>query len=132
MHFFQKSILIIIVSFFLSLIPIMPWFTPFIVCFLISIFISSKSNLEFLSGILGVGLFWLIYMLFYLFISKIGLPSKVAAIFAESTGKEISSLLIVAITFLLGGLLGGLSSFSGSLLAGRKKGKKDSYRLKMK
>jgi hypothetical protein len=132
MHFFQKSILIIVVSFLLTLIPIMPWFTPFIVCFLISIFISNKSNLEFLSGFLGVGLFWLIYMFFYLLISKVGLPTKVAAIFAANTGKEISTPLIIFFTFLLGGLLGGLSSLSGSLLSGRKSGKKNSYRLKVK
>ena len=133
MHFLQKSILIIIVSFFISLIPIMPWFIPFIVCFILGFLFSDKLNLEFLSGFLGVGLFWLLYMSFYLIVSKVGLPSKVIAVFAESTGKNISTPFIVLITFLLGGILGGLSGLSGNLLFGKTKTKqKATYKLRMK
>lgn len=117
MNIIVKIILIIFISFLLSLIPITPWFTPFIICFLIEFFTAKKTNTAFVSGFLSVFAFWLLYMVFYLSISNVGLPTKVAQIFSESTGHQISLPILITISVLLGGLLGGLSSLSGYLLS---------------
>ncbi len=135
--FIIKVITIAVLSFLLTLF--LPWYTPFIVCFITGLILSNKPGNNFLAGLLGVGLFWLGAAL-YLDISNAHLLSgKVANLFSESLKTEITGAVLLMITAFLGGLLGGLSSMAGAMLMDdgsrgrlRKVVKSGRYTLKMK
>lgn len=71
-------------------------------------------------------------MLFYIANSKVGLPAKMANILTESTGLGINTAILFIITLLLGGILGGLSSLSASLLfLSKKTVQQQRYKIKL-
>ncbi len=132
-----KVLIIIILSFLLTLF--LPWYTPFIICFLVGIVLSNKPGNNFLSGLFGVGLFWLGYALFLDLRNEHLLSSKVAQLFSDSLGAPLSGGVLLIVTTVLGALLGGLSSMAGAMIMDdgsrqrlRKAVKSGSYRLKLK
>ena len=135
--FFIKVLIIIISSFLLTLF--LPWYTPFIVCFIVGISLSNKPGNNFLAGLFGVGLFWLGYALFLDIRNEHLLSSKVAQLFSDSLGAPLSGGVLLIVTTILGALLGGLSSMAGAMIMDdgsrkrlRKAVKSGSYRLKLK
>lgn len=135
--FFMKFGLIVILSFLLTLF--LPWYTPFIICFLTGIIFSNKPGNNFLSGLLGIGLLWLCYALYLDFANKHVLSSKIAQLFSSSLNTEITVGVLVMVTTFLGALLGGLSCMAGAMIADdgsrnrmRKAVKGGRYKLKLK
>lgn len=132
-----KVLIIAILSFLLTLF--LPWYTPFIVCFLAGITLSNKPGNNFLAGLFGVGLFWLGYALFLDIRNEHLLSSKVAQLFSDSLGTPLSGGILLTVTTILGALLGGLSSMAGAMIMDdgsrkrlRKAVKSGRYTLKMK
>ncbi|HPA35868.1 MAG TPA: hypothetical protein PLA16_05850 [Chitinophagales bacterium] len=135
--FLVKLLVVAIVALFLPFVA--PWYSPFIACFIIGIILSNKPGNNFLAGFLGVGLVWLGYTLWLDIRNQHYLSSRIAQLFSNSLQTDISYGLLILITFLLGALLGGLSTMAGAMLVDdgsrkrlRKAVKSGSYRLKLK
>jgi Na+/phosphate symporter len=122
-------------SFILTLF--LPWYTPFIICFLVGIIFSNKRGNNFLAGLLGIGLFWLSYALFQDLKNDHVLSSKIAVLFSESLNTQITSSVLLMVTTFLGALLGGLSTMAGAMIMDdgsrrkRKAVKTGSYKLNL-
>lgn len=112
--FVIKVLIIAILSFVLTLF--LPWYMPFIVSFIVGLTLSNRPGNNFLSGLIGVGFFWLIYAL-YLDISNAHVLSrKVALLFSDSLNTAITGAVLIMVTTFLGGLLGGLSAMAGAMI----------------
>lgn len=133
--FIVKFLIISILSFILTLF--LPWYTPFIICFLVGIIFSNKRGNNFLAGLLGIGLFWLSYALFQDLKNDHVLSSKIAVLFSESLNTQITSSVLLMVTTFLGALLGGLSTMAGAMIMDdgsrrkRKAVKTGSYKLNL-
>lgn len=90
---------------------ILPWWSIVIVAFIIGALWKSSSANAFLSGVLGLGLLWFGAALLFSTSSNSPLPEHVAALFQLG-----SSILLAAVTGLIGGVIGGLASLSGNYL----------------
>lgn len=112
--FTVKVLIIGILSFILTLF--LPWYTVAVVAFFTGVFLSNKPGNNFLAGFFGVGLFWLAYTLYLDIFNDHVLSTKIAALFAKNLGSAITSPVMIIVTTLLGGILGGLASFSGALI----------------
>lgn len=112
--FIIKILIIAILSFLGTLF--LPWYTPFIVAFLTGITFSNKPGNNFLAGVLGVGLFWLSYALFLDIRNEHLLSGKVAALFSDSLGTQITGGVLLMLTTFLGALLGGLAAMAGAMI----------------
>lgn len=133
--FIVKFLIISILSLILTLF--LPWYTPFIICFLVGIIFSNKRGNNFLAGLLGIGLFWLSYALFLDVKNDHVLSSKIAVLFSESLNTQITSSVLLMVTTFLGALLGGLSTMAGAIIMDdgsrrkRKAVKTGSYKLNL-
>lgn len=133
--FFLKLLLISILSLAFSFY--LPWYTPFIICFIVGAVLSNKPGNNFLAGLLGVGLFWLVYALFLDFKNEHVLSIKIAHLFSSSLNTNITSGVLIMVTTFLGAIFGGLSSLSGAMIMDngsrkrRKAVKTGSYKLKL-
>lgn len=112
MKFIFQSTIIITVSWIAVLF--LPWYSIAVVAFAFGYLL--KSNANFLSGFLGVGLLWILKLIISSNDSE--LPHMVAEIFQLE--KEIWLMLIAA---LMAGLTAGLACLAGSLLKVEKKRK---------
>jgi len=135
--FLIKVFVIALLSFLLTLF--LPWYTPFIVCFLTGLVLSNKPGNNFISGLLGVGLFWLGYALLLDFRNNYVLSTKVAVLFSDSLKTDITSGVLLMVTTFLGAILGGLCTMAGAMIADdgsrqrlRKAIKNGRYTLKVK
>lgn len=135
--FFVKVFIIALLSFGLTLF--LPWYTPFIVCFLTGLALSNRPGNNFIAGLMGVGLFWLCYILFLDIRNEHILSDKIAALFSDKLQTDITSGVLIMLSTFLGALLGGLSSMAGAMIVDdgsrkrlRKAVKSGRYRLKMK
>ncbi len=113
--FFIKLFSIMLLSFVATLF--LPWYTPFIICFLVGLILSNYKGNNFIAGFLGIGIFWLGYALFLDISNEHILSSKIANLFSESLKTVISSGVLVMITAFLGALLGGLSAMAGAMIS---------------
>ena len=86
----------------------LPWWSVAIVSFAVGALMSSNSINAFIAGILGVGLLWFGMALYMNFSVDSLLPERVADLFQIR-----STILLSAITGLIGGLVGGLAGLSG-------------------
>ncbi len=135
--FLVKVFSILLLSFLLTLF--MPWYTPFIICFVTGLILSNKPGNNFLAGLLAVGIFWLAYALVLDIRNEHILSSKIALLFSQSLKTDITGGVLLMITTFLGALLGGLSCMAGAMIIDdgsrkrlRKAVKSGSYRLKLK
>ena len=108
MKFFLQLILIVLVSWIAQ--RFLPWwgFAPLV--FLVALTLSKKGGQAFLSGFLGLALLWGGYAFCY--------SSMNDGIMANRMGQVLGGLPgggMILITIFLGGLLGGLSAWSGQL-----------------
>lgn len=110
-----KIIIIVILSFLITLV--LPWYSFVLVCFGTGYLFSKYEGNNFSAGFIGVGLFWLSYMLVIDFSNGHKFSDQIAEIFSANLGYTISNALLMAIGSLIGAILGGLSCFSGALLA---------------
>jgi hypothetical protein len=142
MKTFTLIVIILLVSLGLNwLLPGLPWFMPCILAFLAGIVASRLPAAGFLTGFLGVGLFWTALVLASHLRNGGVLTGQIAAILSENMGRHVSSLLLLILTPVLGALLGGLAAWSGKLLftatdymnsySRRRERRKGSYKLKL-
>lgn len=89
----------------------LPWWTIAIAAFIVAIPLSQKGAGAFWSGFAGVALLWGGYALFIGINTNFVLSAKIAELM-----KVGSPLILVLLTAILGGLVGGLSSLTGYFL----------------
>lgn len=109
MKFILKVILIAGLSYFFELF--LPWWSVVICAFLIGVIMPTKGVNDFLSGFLGVGLLWLFFAFMIDFDTDSILTSQIAPLLNLN-----NALVVIAVTGLLGGIVGGLATLSGSQL----------------
>ncbi len=88
-----------------------PWWVIAIIPFVAGIFINKKGGASFIAGFAGIALFWLVAVLIKDIPNEHILSRKMATIFKLPN----YGLLILVVT-VLGGLIGGLAAWAGSLL----------------
>jgi hypothetical protein len=91
-----------------------PWWTIAVVCFLVSVFVRQKPGKAFWMGFLGIAVFWLGAAMLHDISNAHILSRRMAALFHLP-----HYTLFVAVTVLIGGLVGGLSALVGALLHGK-------------
>lgn len=89
----------------------LPWWSVVIAGFLVSLILSSNGLTSFISGFLGVGIYW--FILAYMVDSTTNsiLTERVSAIFFLP-----NSFLMILLTAAIGGLVGGLGALTGGQL----------------
>ena len=107
MKFIFKVILIICLSYLSEIF--LPWWSVAIVAFLTNFWLPTKGLNSFLSGLLGVGLLWLVYAWLINTDTEGIVADRIAQLFNVG-----SSVVMIAITGLVGGLVGGFAALSGS------------------
>ena len=117
--FLVKVIIIAVLSFILTLF--LPWYGVAIAAFITGLVFSNKPGNNFLAGFFGVGL-----------------SSKIATLFSENIGTEITTGVLIMVTTFLGALLGALSSMVGAMIMDdgsrmrrRRAIKRGNYKLKL-
>lgn len=107
MRFTVQILVIVILGFFLELF--LPWWSVAIAAFVGGVLVNTRMN--FLGGFLAIGILWLAKALITDLSTDSDLTSRVAMIFMLH-----SKTLLVLITLLLGGLVGGFGTMSGGAL----------------
>ncbi len=105
MLFFLIAILSFLVQLFL------PWWSLAVVAFGCSFFLGRKATLTFFTGMLASGLVWLIMALYIHFTHGDIMTDKIAALLALP-----SSFILYPASFIIAGIVGGLSAVSGFYL----------------
>lgn len=116
MKLIAHIIAVLLISWLLQ--TFLPWWTMAIGAFATGLFFRQNGYRSFLAGLVGVGLLW--FGMVYFIDSSTGsiLSSKVAAIFPTKTVG-----LLMMITAVIGGLVGGFASMTGGIISYRKKSK---------
>jgi len=93
----------------------LPWWSIAIAAFISVLLIPIRSGKAFLAGFLGIFILWL-FLAWWIDIKNQGVLSKKVAEIFHLGG---SSFLIILVTALIGGLVGGVAAMSGSYLRNR-------------
>ena len=109
MKFLYQVIATILISFLLQ--NFLPWWTMAVVSFALGYLFGNKGFISFCAGFLGVGLLWLGMSLF--------IDVSTQSILTEKINKLLP-LNVFVLTTMIGGLVGGLASLTGSLMSDRK------------
>lgn len=107
MRFTVQILVIVILGFFLELF--LPWWSVAIAAFVGGVLVNTRMN--FLGGFFAIGILWLVKALITDLSTDSDLTKRVAMIFMLH-----SKTLLVLITLLLGGLVGGFATMSGGAL----------------
>jgi hypothetical protein len=83
--------------------------------FAVGFIFASSGWKSFFAGLLGIALLWLVMALFIDFTTQSQLSDRVAGLFPTKT-----TPLLFLITSLVGGLVGGFASLTGSIITYRK------------
>lgn len=116
MKLFLRMILIGVLTYFLS--AILPWWILVAISLIVGLVIPGGAFSAFVSGFLGVGITWMAYAWKLDTINQSNFSNLILEIIPLG-----DSVLLIAITGFLGGILAGFSCMTGSLL--RKKSKKN-------
>lgn len=95
---------------------ILTWWSFAVVAFFAGMLLQKSALLNFSSGFLGTGLYYMIATLWAGTADNFSFADKVAAIFSESLPMTIDGSALLWIGTLLFALIGALSSLSGALL----------------
>lgn len=90
---------------------ILPWWAACIMAFVAAIFLGDTSGRTFWSGFAGLGIAWLALALLKSFPNQHILATRVAHLFHLPHW-----LLLLAVTVIIGGLVGGMSALSGLMV----------------
>jgi hypothetical protein len=110
MKFIIQTIAILILAFALELF--LPWWSIAIAAFIMGYGLTSGGN--FFAGFIAIAVLWSVKALVIDANAAVPLAEKVAAILT------VSKPALIAVTALLGGLVGGFAALSGSLLKPKK------------
>ena len=113
MKFTVQTLLIALLGWLLQ--TFLPWWTMAIGAFAVGFVFSSSGWRSFFAGLLGIGLLWLIAALVIGYTTASPLVDRVAMLFPTK-----STPLLYLITSLIGGLVGGFASLTGSIITYRK------------
>src|SRR5439155_20989276 len=94
-----------------------PWWSIAIAAFISVLLIPMRSGKAFLAGFLGIFILWL-FLAWWIDIKNQGVLSKKVAEIFHLGG---SSFLIILVTELIGGLVGGVAAMSASYLRNRRR-----------
>ncbi|MCP4120294.1 MAG: hypothetical protein GY751_00905 [Bacteroidetes bacterium] len=100
-----------------SWLPALPWYLPFIIALLAGMALGASKANAFLAGFLGVGLFWCLATLLPHFHNDGILTSRIAEMFAGEMNLPVTPIILLIVTPLFGGLIGGAVALSGKYLA---------------
>jgi hypothetical protein len=114
MKFFIQLIVIALLAFVFELI--LPWWSIALAAAIGGYFL--KSNINFLAGFLGIAVLWIAYAFIISSNAAAPLADRVAAIFS------VNKNLLIILTGVIGGLVGGFAAMAGAAL---KKEKKKGY-----
>jgi hypothetical protein len=117
MRFGIQLLTIALMAFVMELF--LPWWSIAIAAALGGYILKSRAN--FLAGFLAIGILWLIMAVKIDNSSSSHLSEKIAAIF------QLNKYGLLAITSILGGIIGGLAALTGSLAKPSKKRTKSLY-----
>jgi hypothetical protein len=115
MKFLLQVATILLLSFVLELM--LPWWTIAIAAFIGGAVFNTRSN--FAAGFIAIALLWIIHALIIDSSAAAPLAERVAGVF------KLSKPLLIVVTGLIGGLVGGFAAMAGSAL--QKKRKKAYY-----
>lgn len=113
MKFLVQTVLIAILSLLLQMF--LPWWTLAIAAFVVGLVFASSRWKSFFAGLLGVGLLWLVVALYIHYTTGSEVANRVAGMFPTKT-----TPLLFVLTSLVGGLVGGFASLTGSIFTYRK------------
>jgi hypothetical protein len=85
-----------------------PWWSIALIPFIIAAWRPTTSRNSFLSGFLAIALLWCVYGLYLHITTQGAMSNKIAEIFSLPNG-----ILLLIVTTLIGGLVGGLAGLSG-------------------
>jgi hypothetical protein len=110
----MKFVLTVLLTFLLSFIAglYLPWWSVAFVAFVSALLIQPKAGLAFLAGFLGVFLLWAALAYWIDINNESLLSQKIAQLFPLGG----SSVLLILITALVGGLVGGFAALAGSFI----------------
>src|SRR5688500_19022708 len=111
MRFPVQILLIVILGFFMELF--LPWWSIAIAAFAGGLLLSTKSN--FFAGFLAIGILWVGEAMIRDLSTDTGLADRVARIFML-----YNKAILLLVTFLLSGLVGGFAAMTGGSLRRRK------------
>lgn len=114
MKFTFQLIAVVLVAFVLQ--SFLPWWSMAVGAFLVGAAFANKGWLSFLAGFLGVALLWLGMAFYFDRVTASLLSAKVAQLFPTKTVP-----LLFLLTAVVGGLVGGFASLTGSLLTYKKR-----------
>ena len=95
-----------------SLCIFLPWWSIAIVCFVVAVCIPQKNWLSFMAGFISLFLLWYGLSFWMSFQNGHLLANRISILIL----KQENSFLLVLITALIGGMVGGLAALSGSLI----------------
>lgn len=95
-------------------IPYTQWYTAALIALAVGYL--RPGNKSFISGMVGVGLAWMGYILYFHFRNDGIITQKLASIFSESLGSWVNAPILILVSVIIGSLAGGLGALSGSLL----------------
>jgi len=107
MRFVFKLILITGLGYLMELF--LPWWSIALAAFIVNLWIPTKGLNAFLSGFLGIGLLWLVYAGLLNSDTSSIMAERISGIFGLG-----NPILMITITGLAGGLVGGFAALSGS------------------
>ena len=109
MRFFLLVLLVAILS--AGATYLLPWWSIAVVCFVVSLLVRQGRGRAFLMGFAGAGLAWLVEAMMHDLANEHILSTRMAVLFHLP-----NFALFVAVTVLLGGLVGGLAALTGGML----------------
>jgi hypothetical protein len=109
MKFLIQFVLIALLTYLFQLFG--PWWVVFLSAGLVGFIISNKGFSSFFAGFLGGGLLWLVQAYLIDIANESLLSARISELFSLS-----SSMQIILVTALVGGLCGGFASLTGKFL----------------
>lgn len=110
MRFILATLLTATLSFLAGLYT--PWWSIAVVSFLVALLIKQRYGVAFISGFVGIFLFWGLLAFWIDVKNNHVLATKIAQVF----GLGASYTLMIAVTGLVGAVVGGFAAMSGSSL----------------
>jgi len=111
MKFIVALILTALLSFAVGLAGSLPWWSFAVCAFIVALAIHQKGWKAFLAAFLALALLWGVLALYYDLRNEHLLSSKIAALLSVG-----SSVVLVIMTALVGGLVAGFAALTGSYL----------------
>lgn len=113
MRFILAVLLMVLLGFIAGLY--LPWWSIAVVAFLVALLLPQSTNANFLAGFTGIFLLWALIAIWIDVKNDSILSQKIAQLFSLGS----SSVLLIIVTALTGGLVGGFAAMSGGAVRGK-------------